>query len=99
MQRPQFSLERVLMHPASWVASALTVLGGVFQLPFASELWMWLLNSSGSLFTATSIAAFTIAPEVEGFSAGVLRPVAIVLGGVFIAAQLRTAFEKLQERL
>jgi hypothetical protein len=75
------------------------VLGGLLHLPLVTELWSWLLIQSGSLFTATSIFAFTVAPEVSPRLAEILKPVAIVLAVIYGGSKVWSAGANLRERL
>ena len=91
-------IKNALSHPAS-VATAITgALGGILHFPLFTDLWIGLVAQSGSLFTASSIFAFTVAPEIDGLSAGWIRPIAIVLGIVFAGSKVWKALGNLKKR-
>lgn len=93
------NVRRLIRHPVSIVAGLVGAVATVLQVPFAVDLISWLVASSGTLFTATSIFAFTIAPEVAPSIEPVLVPIAVSLGVIFAVSRLHKAGKKLLERL
>lgn len=91
-------LKEALTHPASAATAITGVLGGLLQVPLLSDLWIGLVAQSGSLFSAASIFAFTVAPEIDGVSAGLIKPIAIVLGVVFAGSKVWKALGNITER-
>lgn len=70
------------VHPAALVSYLLTVVSQLFHIPFVDALAGVLWSNVPTLFTATSIGAFTVVPNVDGIPAIVgetLQVVALLL--------------------
>jgi hypothetical protein len=92
---------------ASTLKTWLSRLGGVFgalgvasylKLPVATGLWGFIVAQIGTAFPAVSVAAFAVAPQVAWLPADPLQSLAIVLGGVFVAAKLDKLWDAFNRR-
>jgi hypothetical protein len=90
------SLGYYVRHPLALAAIVVSLVASLVQLPFVVDLGTWLVSSSGALFTASSVFAFTVLPEVDPAVAELAKPVAIVLGVVFALSKVYGAFKKLK---
>lgn len=54
---------------------------------------------SGTLFTVTSIAGFTLAPNIPQLPEGTLQAAAILFGGIFVLTLLDKLAEALMDRV
>jgi hypothetical protein len=88
-----------LSHPlTAAVAVGGSLASWVFGLPVGGDLAAWLIESSGTLFGAASVSAFTLGPQIEWLPADALQQVAIGLGVVFVGAKLHQAGKGLLTR-
>ncbi len=92
-------LTDILTQPAA-VATALggallQLLGVAWIDPFIGVLFA----NIGTLFTALSIAGFTIAPEVGWLPEGTLTTLTLVAAGLYVLKLLDSFVDQLQQRL
>lgn len=77
------STKDIVRHPATVFSAALTALGTLFNVPFLDALLGVLWANIATLFTASSIGAFTVAPNLGDLPAQIveaMQVVAILLG-------------------
>lgn len=97
-------IEKALKNPVSWlvgsVASVFAVAGAAFSDPTGgvAALIMVFVEQASSIFTAASIAGFTLAPEVEAIPAGAIQAIALVSGGTVVLIIGSRVWDKLKRR-
>lgn len=72
--------------------------GGVLQIPGFDALFATLWGSAGTLFSAASVSAFTLAPEL-GWPTHLLEPIALIFGLVMLAKLLTKVVDRFTDRL
>lgn len=83
-------VETILKHPVTWAIGGLVsiaaVISAMFTSPFAAvaTVIQVLFANASSIFTASSIAGFTLGPQFSPTVAGVFKGVALVAGTVFV---------------
>lgn len=93
------TLRDFVEHPAT-LATALTgVFGGLLHVPVLKALWLALWGSLGSLFPALSITAFTLGPELPWLPTGLLKTLALIVGGLFVLKLLVKAYDNFATKL
>lgn len=97
-------IEKALKNPVSWlvgsVASVLAVAGAVLSDPtggVAAVIMVFVEQASG-IFTAASIAGFTLAPQIEAIPTGAIQGVALVAGGVVVLTIASRVWDRLKSR-
>lgn len=77
------STRDIVRHPATIVSAVLTAASGLFNVPFLDALFGVLWANLATLFTASSIGAFTVAPNLGDLPSQIVEAmqiVAILLG-------------------
>ena len=93
------SLREFATHPFSLFAGILTALAQLFQIPFVDAAFGVLVSQSGTLFTITSVAAGTFAPQVAWLPAGHLQVAALITGALFLGSKLKVVYMSFRRRL
>lgn len=99
------TIERILKNPFRWivggVTSAVVVLASIGVDPISSTaaLLSVLYSNATGLFTAASIAGFTVAPEVPYLPEGMLQGAALLFGVVVILSILGQIWDSIKDRL
>lgn len=91
------SLSYYLRHPLAMATVVVSLVASLVQLPFVVDIGTWLVSSSGALFTASSVFAFTVLPETSPALAALVKPVAIGLGVIFGLSKVYGAIKKLRK--
>jgi len=89
-------------HPATLISAGLTVASQLFHIPFVDALLAVLWSNVPTLFTATSIGAFTVVPNVDGIPAVIgetLQVVAILLALTYGGKLLYGVFLDVKKRI
>jgi hypothetical protein len=95
------TLKEWITHPITLVTGSLGVIGIGIEPALIKGLLAALWATAPTLFTASSITAFTIAPEVSVLNS--LQPVAVAIalitGGIYLAKLGDRALDEFQKRL
>ncbi|MBB6645074.1 hypothetical protein [Halobellus ruber] len=95
------TLKEWLTHPITVLTGSLGVIGIGIEPALIKGLFAALWATAPTLFTASSITAFTIAPEINVLEP--LQPVAVgvalITGGIYLAKLGNRALEEFQKRL
>jgi len=84
------STRDIIRHPVTVLTTALASASSLFSLPFIDPLFAVLWGNLAQLFTAASISAFTIAPNIDlpFAAAGEALQITAILLGVAYAGKL-----------
>lgn len=97
-------IEKALKNPVSWfvgsVASVVGVSAAVLSDPTGgvAALLTVFIEQASSIFTAASIAGFTLAPEIPQIPSGAIQAVALVSGGVVVLTIGSKVWDRLKRR-
>ena len=89
----------VLLHPITVAASLVATIGHALQFDVIVAVTGAVAANAGTLFTALSIPAFTIAPRLSWLPQGPLTAATIVVGGVYVLTLLDRVVERIEMRL
>jgi len=78
------SLKAVSRHPLAKATGVSAVVGALIKLPLLVALVGTVWAQLGTLFTAFSVTAFSIAPRVPFIPTGIAQNTALVIGGLFV---------------
>jgi len=78
------SLKSVAAHPLAKATGVSALVGAIIKLPLVVALVGTLWAQLGTLFTALSVTAFSIAPRVPFIPTGLAQNTALVVGGLFV---------------
>jgi predicted metal-binding membrane protein len=94
-------LKRALTHPVSVLTGALTGFGFLIDPNIVIGVITALWASAGTLFTATSVAAFSVVPNVPSLSpiGPIATTAALVAGGLYVTKLLNRVYNRIQERV
>jgi predicted cobalt transporter CbtA len=93
------SAVEILLHPATVAMSLVATIGHALQFDLVVAITGAVAANAGTLFTALSIPAFTLAPRIGWLPQGPLTAAAIVVGGVYVLTLLDRVVESIQMRL
>lgn len=96
------STRDIIRHPATVFSAALTAASGLFNVPFLDALLGVLWANVATLFTASSIGAFTVAPnlgDLPGQVVEAMQVVAILLGVMYGGKLLYGVYTDAVQRL
>lgn len=96
MERP--TLKEILTNPASLVSYLIAVVGAATNPAIIDALISTIWVDVSTLFTAASVSAFTLAPNL-GWSTTLLEPAALLLGALLILKLLLKVFDSFEERV
>lgn len=97
-------LENALRHPISWLVGAVVSVYAVATAILAdptggvATVLMVFIDQASTIFTATSIAGFTLAPAVDWVPAWPLRAVALASGTVLVLLLADRLWDSLEDR-
>lgn len=80
--------EEIISDPISWVSGGLASLSGAIYMTGVDPISAIAvlmdvgLSNATNVFTAASIAGFTLAPEVDWLPAGSIKVIALVFGAI-----------------
>ncbi|AJF26819.1 MULTISPECIES: hypothetical protein [unclassified Haloarcula] len=77
-------LKTVSRHPLAKATGVSALVGIIIKLPLVVALVGTLWAQLGTLFTAFSVTAFSIAPRVPFIPTGIAQNTALVIGGLFV---------------
>jgi hypothetical protein len=78
------SLEAIAGHPIAKATGVSALVGVVLKLPLLVAILATVWTQVGTLFTALSVTAFSIAPKVPFIPTGLAQNTALVVGGLFV---------------
>jgi len=96
------STRDVIRHPATVFSAALTAVGTLFNVPFLDALLAVVWSNVPTLFTVSSIGAFTVAPnlgDLPGQFVEAMQVVAILLGIAYAGKLLYGVWRDAEQRL
>jgi hypothetical protein len=93
------SLREFATHPFSLGAAVLGGLAQLFQIPFIDAAFGVLVSQSGTLFTITSVAAGTFAPQVAWLPVEHLQVAALITGGLYLLSKIKVVYMGFRRRL
>jgi hypothetical protein len=96
------STRDIIRHPATVFSAAVAAAGTLFNVPFLDALLGVLWANVPTLFTASSIGAFTVAPNLGDLPAQVveaMQVVAILLGVAYGGKLLLGVWRDAEQRL
>ena len=94
-------LRDIVRHPVTVLSAGLAGLNGFVSLPFIDALFAVVWSNVPTLFTASSVGAFTIAPNLGGLPAEVteaLQITAILLGLAYAGKLLYGVWTDAEQR-
>lgn len=95
------TLKKYLTHPATLVASGLSLIGIAVKPVIIHAILAVVWQQAGTIFTFASVAAFTLVPRIPGLA--VLKPaaygVAMVAGAVYLTKLGDKIYDEFQERI
>lgn len=81
----KLTLMDLVRHPATVAAAVTGVLGGVLEVKLFAAVFAVVWQSAGTIFTAASVAGFTLCSELDFVPAcSQLQVVALLAGVVFV---------------
>lgn len=98
-------LERIVRHPVAWavggVVSVFTVIGSIIGDPTGTIVTVFstMIDLAMPIFTATSIAGFTLAPEIPQIPARGVQIIAIIFGLIVVALIADRVWDSIKERV
>ncbi|WP_284007828.1 hypothetical protein [Haloarcula pelagica] len=93
------SLREFATHPFSLFAAILTAIAQLFQVPFVDAAFGVLVSQSGTLFTITSVAAGTFAPQVSWLPVEHLQVAALITGALYLLSKIKVVYMGFRKRL
>lgn len=93
------SWKETVLHPVTVGVTAVLGLFQVFQFEIVEVLLTVVWSQVGTLFGAATVAAFTLAPEVDVLPEGTLSAVALGLGFVFVGKKLYSVGVEVRRRV
>lgn len=94
-------VKELLTHPASLLSSGLALIGIAVKPAILHAVFAAVWSSAGTLFTAASIAAFSLVPNIEMLAP--LKPVAVglalITGAVYLVKLAEKVLDEFQKRL
>lgn len=98
-------IERALRHPFTWVSGAIVSVFGVLSavaidpVTAASAIVEVFVAMSSTIFTASSIAGFTLGPMVGPFIANAFKVVALISGSIVVISVLSNVWDRIEKKL
>lgn len=96
------STRDIVRHPATIISAFLTAVSGLFNVPFLDAVLGVLWANVATLFTASSIGAFTVAPnlgDLPSQAVEAMQVVAILLGIAYGGKLLYGVWQDAEEEL
>ena len=97
------SLQEAVRHPVTIVSSGLAAASQLFQIPFIDALVAVVWTQASTLFSAISILAFSVFPNVDlggfAFLTSSVRTLALILAVVYAGKLAYQAYKSFDNRL
>jgi hypothetical protein len=93
------SAMEILAHPLTVTSSAVAGLGHLLNVDVIVAITGAVAANAGTLFSAISIPAFTLAPRLAWLPEGPLTAAALVSGGIYALTLLDRAVGRITNRL
>lgn len=95
------TLRDLLDHPATWVASILGLVGLAVKPVIVKAIFAAVWAQAGTIFTALSVAGFTLVPQVAALEP--LKPVitgfALIAGALYLVKLGDRIIDEFQKRI
>ena len=85
--------------PVAWITTGVTSVVGLVQPEILEALWMTLISVAPTLFTASSIGAFTLAENLPWLPQRPFTVAAVVFGAIYLGLLISKAVNRFQEEL
>ncbi|WP_049934658.1 hypothetical protein [Haloplanus natans] len=95
----KLTLREAVSHPATVASTLVAVVGGALNLPVFGALATVAWAKAASIFTALSVAGFSLAPRVAFLPEGMLTALAIAAGLLYVAKIAYGVYQNLDTRL
>lgn len=95
------TLKELIDHPASLIAGLLGAVGIAVNPGLIVAALMTAWSSAGTIFTATSILGFTVAPNIDSVApySGIFQTIAIATAVLFLLKLAEKTYDNFESRL